>query len=721
MKRFWELIKRKKNYLYVVLTLVLLLLMTSVCSLSANVNVLGMTELDKGTVKAYNQTGYEIREESSGRLEYHPQNGDPQITIPVSGTLNSRITVHFSEGETHSAQAFQLYYRGKDDVFSEDKTAIAFSQQDQILFLIYDADFDELRLDVNEPFSLESISIETWELSGSVRSFQWIPAITLVILLALLGVFNSKIGYYTRIKSIVTRIYLDLREEFEQKKHLVALLHIAMLLVTVLYSLCLLGLLLLSYFTKSAIVIMTVLTALTVLFQLLYRLVSGKGVQAATLFLIVGLLIGLYFAYALPPTMQCCYDDEIHYYRTELISRTFLGHQRTIADYGQAVRTYICADSVADLEGVNLWLLFFDQHTIYEKGHLFNFYLYIAYVPLSFLIAFCDLFAVDFLLQMAILKMANLLMFVFICYLGLRKLKSGAYLFASIALSPISLFLAVSISYDFWVTAWLLYAFCVFLSEMQQPEKKLTTANLIRIVAAMIIGCGPKAIYFALVIPLLFMSKSKFTDGHHRKIYIRTNLIAMGLILLSFAVPFLFDVGDATDLRGGTEVNSLGQVKFILGNPIQYLLILLRFMSNYLSLGMANDSITLLAYLGRAVPICSTLSILLIAFCVFADKKECDSFVNVRSFKWMTVLSSFATVALVATALYVSFTPVGNAGINGVQWRYLLPVLSPLLYCVGSTRITSRIKERTMSGVVFSVISVTLLACFVQLYVVALG
>ena len=37
------------------------------------------------------------------------------------------------------------------------------------------------------------------------------------------------------------------------------------------------------------------------------------------------------------------------------------------------------------------------------------------------------------------------------------------------------------------------------------------------------------------------------------------------------------------------------------------------------------------------------------------------------------------TVILVATALYVSFTPVGLGTVNGCQSRYLLPLLVPCL------------------------------------------
>jgi uncharacterized membrane protein len=48
----------------------------------------------------------------------------------------------------------------------------------------------------------------------------------------------------------------------------------------------------------------------------------------------------------------------------------------------------------------------------------------------------------------------------------------------------------------------------------------------------------------------------------------------------------------------------------------------------------------------------------------------------------VTVSSFFVTVFLVATAMYISFTPVGLNTVLGCQYRYLIPVLFPLFYMI---------------------------------------
>ncbi len=73
-----------------------------------------------------------------------------------------------------------------------------------------------------------------------------------------------------------------------------------------------------------------------------------------------------------------------------------------------------------------------------------------------------------------------------------------------------------------------------------------------------------------LVFPLLFMRKCKFTDKITRKRYITIVIMVMMFILASFMMPFLQSNDNYSDMRGGADVNSTEQVRFILNNPITY-------------------------------------------------------------------------------------------------------------------------------------------------------
>jgi uncharacterized membrane protein len=70
-----------------------------------------------------------------------------------------------------------------------------------------------------------------------------------------------------------------------------------------------------------------------------------------------------------------------------------------------------------------------------------------------------------------------------------------------------------------------------------------------------------------------------------------------------------------------------------------------------------------------------------------------------------------------ATALYISFTPVGHNTILGCQWRYIIPTLFPFLYAVGSPRVRHTIDKRVINGIVFGALSLCIFATFYDVYI----
>ncbi len=719
MNRFVALLQRKKNYFYVLLTVLLVLLLVSTCSLNVKPSLLQTALLNSNDISAFQQFGYDVQAREDGTFLYTPSNNDPQILIPYQGTGLTKIVVTMSAEAVPSAGDFRLYFKGVGETFSEGSAAYGCLEGNQISFVAEKETFEEFRLDVNAPFIPTNISFEQVTALTPVRQFEWISAVVFLVLVILLILFDKKIGYFSSVKELICSMYQSLCTEFAEKRYWHAVLHIGMWLSTAAFAITMIILLCFSIFTVNMMWLMLALTSLAVFLQVLYRVVTENGVKPAAVFLAVALLVGLFFAYINPPTLNVSNDDQIHYFRAELISRQLFGHTRTYADEVQASLQYNLGSSKADFEGTNLKMLYFDSIELADKGVHVNYYSYIAYLPLSVLIFFSDIFSVDFILQMTILRMAYLLIYVFVCYLGIRKLKSGGYLFSVIALSPLFLFLASTINYDFWLTAFLTYAFAVFVSELQTPEKKLSRANVVRMLAASAIGCGPKATYFFCFFPFFFMNKEKFENNKARKRYLLATLAVMGAVLATFILPFFIDMNSVNDVRGGA-VNATEQVKLILSNPFRYAGILIQFLLGYTSLGRANSQIANYAYYGNSSGIFASVTLMLLAFCTFADKHECDRFVNVRAFKRSTLFTCLVQMVIFTTAMYIGYTPVGSSSIGGVQWRYIAPVLFPLLYCVGSTRILSTIREKVMSAVVFFPMSIVLLLSMTEVYILRL-
>lgn len=95
--------------------------------------------------------------------------------------------------------------------------------------------------------------------------------------------------------------------------------------------------------------------------------------------------------------------------------------------------------------------------------------------------------------------------------------------------------------------------------------------------------------------------------------------------------------------------------------------------------------------------------LVLLAVVVFTDRNEYDRFTTTVPHKLRTLFAALVTVVCVATVLYISFTPVGFDTVNGCQARYLMPVIFPVLYVIGTNKISNRMNRNTYNTIVFSI------------------
>jgi uncharacterized membrane protein len=154
-----------------------------------------------------------------------------------------------------------------------------------------------------------------------------------------------------------------------------------------------------------------------------------------------------------------------------------------------------------------------------------------------------------------------------------------------------------------------------------------------------------------------------------------------------------------------------------LGNPVKYAKILLRFLGEYVSFKNASNFVGYYMYVGSSAQIWASLSLCIVAFCTFVDKGEEDLFKNGLVVRIASIFASFAAICFTATALYISFTPVGHNTILGCQWRYIIPTLFPFLYAVGSPRVRHTIDKRVINGIVFGALSLCIFATFYDVYI----
>lgn len=547
----------------------------------------------------------------------------------------------------------------------------------------------------------------------------WNPIATAVFAgLALVLVLTEKwFGYFSWILQGVRRWIDSFRRLLEEGKKGVFAVHLISSAVTVLTVLLVGVLILLEYYSHVSVSVAFFATLLAVALQLIDRIVSGRGAEHAKLFLVVAILVGVMMCYTMPPTVYIAWDDETHFGRAANWVFIFKD-ERSYAEANILVHKGFPGDPfLEDPQGFAQGVLQGSDVPVEYNPSICNPYIALSYSPMMLALAILSLLGADLIKVMILCRLANLLVYALIVYRGIRKLKSGAAIFSAVCLLPCALFLASSHNYDFWLTAWFAYAFSTLIAALQRTDRKLCPSDMWRVLVALFVGCAPKAIYCAILLPLLFIGKDKFENPAHAKKFRIWTIATVGFIAATLIVPGLIVPDLYTDNRGGADVSAAGQISFILSNPFRYAYILLKFLSEYCSLSQMNTYSAFFGYLGNAHVFFGTASAFLLLYCVFTDRRRDDGYERMQVTRWTTLMACFVQIVLIATSLYVGFTPVGLQTINGCQYRYIFPLLIPFCFFLAPKKISCEINPKFQAAFVYGGLALNLMAAFFNVYI----
>lgn len=459
-------------------------------------------------------------------------------------------------------------------------------------------------------------------------------------------------------------------------------------------------------------------TLFIVYFLFLYARKAIKKFE--TLFLLICLTAGTIFCFGMPLTTNVSWDDQIHFQNVATLSYP------TTVDYSEAEYdlmtlvypvTFDRAEIADNLSQLNADT---QSHGLtYEKDYPFL-YQYIAYFPAACVLGICRIAGIPATVTFLLGRFINLIIYAVIGFFAIRRLQWGKMILGVIALFPTNIFLASNYSYDYWVTSFTFLAMAYLLAELQTPDTKITKRNLIILLGAFVLGFAPKAIYFPLILLCLLLPAEKFQNPEKYRKYRRIVLGICLFLIISFVIPFLFGGAGADDTRGGSDVNSGLQIRYILTHPFAYTKTLLGFLfGSFLTFQTSMQYTNFLAYLGTNTQ--GVLSMVLLAVAVIMDHQSEDTrILTLRNRIWLYLLA-FISMVLVATALYVSFTPVGYKTVMGCSPRYIIPIVFPIAYSLGSARIRVEGSKRLYTLTFLSVSAYILLhtsyTLFISLYV----
>ena len=275
-------------------------------------------------------------------------------------------------------------------------------------------------------------------------------------------------------------------------------------------------------------------------------------------------------------------------------------------------------------------------------------------------------------------RSANALIYCIVCYYALKKLKSGKMIAAVVALIPTAMMLATNFSYDYWTNCLVILGMAYFVGTQQEPDKPITVWETLIMCVSFMLACLPKQIYVVLCFVPFLMRRKKIKKPIW---YYAICTLSVSVIIVMVLLRIKETLTYGGDSRGGSGVSAAGQISYIFGDMSAFVKLLTSFLSEYLSIGGLQNCIVNMGNVGKGNGALVYAALMLIT--TFTDKDSCDIRAYNKFSKVAVVGIFFSMAAAIASALYIVFNPVGSDTLNGVQSRYIIPLLYPMLSIVG--------------------------------------
>lgn len=281
-------------------------------------------------------------------------------------------------------------------------------------------------------------------------------------------------------------------------------------------------------------------------------------------------------------------------------------------------------------------------------------------------------------------RLANLVVFVVLAYFAAKVTPVAKKTFMVVSLLPMTLHLVSSYSYDSGIIgiAFLLLAFCLrAIYGKEAMGKKDMVA--IAILSALLAPC--KVVYSVIVLLVFLIPTSRFATKKQSYLFKGLVFACMAAVILALRMSSLLGMAgidgssDSVDYRG-TESGTYYSLGGIVADPIGAIVMYLRtfavqgdfYLSTVVggSLGWFQPDL--------AMPHYVVFGLLLMLLVSALRSKDDDLSIPLSHRVMMFVLSAACWLA-VMLSMYIGWTFTTESVIQGVQGRYLLPVLPMLL------------------------------------------
>ena len=449
-----------------------------------------------------------------------------------------------------------------------------------------------------------------------------------------------------------------------------------------------------SIFYKICFSLLAVFVSFCIVFiRRIKTVIIRSNLKPEKIFLLLACIFGIFFVFITPPLQVP--DETTHMYSSYRLSEFHLrSENNTVPESLTKLHSVFSRLEFKTDEKTSVHEILSNADTKLDpkKRTAVNTYEpIIPYIPQAFAMLIGRLlnFSPLFLLYSG--RIFNLFISILIIYFAIKITPVLKWAFLLVGLMPKTLFQLASLSYDAITISLSFFLVAVILRYALDKEKKIGFRDIIILFLVFLAVAECKIPYFVLGFMVFLIPRKKISSV---KKYLLTFI---GLLLLVFIIAQLNTVPYQlfrTSSSSGTAVaiheqvsrdslkntlNPNGQIHFILKNTGQYAGILLKTLLISQRSNLLNNVFGDLGWLDTPLPDLLRniylITLIIAALGFYATDIRISPLNKLISF--VIILTG---ISLIATAMYVCCTNIGNGMIYGIQGRYLIPFIP--LFCL---------------------------------------
>jgi uncharacterized membrane protein len=429
------------------------------------------------------------------------------------------------------------------------------------------------------------------------------------------------------------------------------------------------------------------------------------------LFLVIGFIWGVLFLTITPPFQVA--DEDRHFYRAFQVAEgqwvSFVHENkaggwlpRSVLRCG-SLTTNLRWDQSKKIARENILDQFREPLNLNDRVFVAfrsSAYSPAAYLPSAFLIHLGIWCKVPPIALMYLGRVANLFCWLVLVGISIRIIPFFKWVFLLLALTPMSMYQAASLSADSMTNAMAFLTIAYFLYLSFGPVPEIRRKEFFTLVVLTVLLCLTKNVFFLFFFLFLLIPSRKFSS---RKRYLLYFAVLLGL---NFLVCLIWSgIVNHLPIDWNPNVKPERQVYHILTHPFAYIrTVIASVVHNWgtFSKGLVGAFGWSFFYLNKWH---NRLWVLLIVAVVLNDARR-----EIAIGKWVRALLLSLVIFMafiIYTLLYIFWCPVGSETIAGVQARYFIPIVPLFLVCLYNRRLIRHFPAKPILLGICSILSLT--------------